>query len=274
MKKTVAAAFTIILCALFIYAVFVEPQFLRVERTRIPFRDLPREFNGFKIAVLSDLHYGFFMSLDRVARVVETANRLNADAIVCLGDLSTRANDAAELGAVWSVLKRLRARSGVYFVNGNHDHWAGDALSLRLLEESGFSVRHRHRYIRRGNARIAIGGCGDFYEDEPGIDVALRGVPAGVLRIMLAHNPDTANTLHDARVDLFLAGHTHGGQCVVPLIGWAPVLPVTDKDFDSGLRTNRIGEKVFISRGIGCTLLRARFNCMPEIAVIELVRDR
>ncbi|MBN1588726.1 MAG: hypothetical protein JW888_04350 [Pirellulales bacterium] len=70
-----------------------------------------------------------------------------------------------------------------------------------------------------------------------------------------------------------VSGHTHGGQVDIPFLG-TPILPVRNKDYSSGLKTSPRGTKVFISRGIGWTIFPVRFNCFPEIAVLELVPDR
>ena len=88
---------------------------------------------------------------------------------------------------------------------------------------------------------------------------------------MLAHNPDTADSFFTSRVDLMISGHTHGGQVVLPFIG-APILPVANKTYSSGLKQSPKGQNVFISKGLGWAIAPVRFNCFPEIAVLELVR--
>ncbi|NQU39869.1 MAG: hypothetical protein HQ523_07955 [Lentisphaerae bacterium] len=95
-------------------------------------------------------------------------------------------------------------------------------------------------------------------------------MPESDCRIVLAHNPDTADTSFSSRVDLMLSGHTHGGQVRIPFIG-PPVLPVRNKNYSSGLKSSLRGATVFISRGIGWAILPVRFNCFPEIAVLELI---
>lgn len=87
---------------------------------------------------------------------------------------------------------------------------------------------------------------------------------------MLVHNPDSADTVYRGHIDLILAGHTPGGQVRLPFLG-APVLPVHNKTYDSGLLRTRKGQSMFISRGIGWAMYPVRFNCPPEIAVLELV---
>ncbi len=115
-----------------------------------------------------------------------------------------------------------------------------------------------------------IAGAGDLWEDHKDLDEILRPIPEGDCRIVLAHNPDTADTSFNSRVDLFLSGHTHGGQVRIPFAG-PPILPVRNKAYSSGLINSPRGTPVFISRGIGWAIFPIRINCFPEIAVLELV---
>ena len=103
----------------------------------------------------------------------------------------------------------------------------------------------------------------------------MNGAPSGSLserdcRIVLAHNPDSADTDFEGRIDLMLSGHTHGGQIRIPFYG-PPVLPVSNKTYSSGLKISTKQHPVFISRGIGWAIYPVRFNCFPEIPVLELV---
>jgi predicted MPP superfamily phosphohydrolase len=98
----------------------------------------------------------------------------------------------------------------------------------------------------------------------------LRKVPKQDCRVVLAHNPDTADTTARQHTDLFITGHTHGGQVYIPAVG-TPVLPVRNKTYSSGLKKSRRGENVFICRGVGWSILPVRFLCPPEIALLELV---
>ena len=86
---------------------------------------------------------------------------------------------------------------------------------------------------------------------------------------MLSHNPDSVDTGFKTPVSLVLSGHTHGGQIVLPFFG-APVLPVQNKKYSSGLIVTK-KTKLFISRGLGWTIYPVRFNCYPEIALLQLV---
>jgi uncharacterized protein len=97
----------------------------------------------------------------------------------------------------------------------------------------------------------------------------MKPVPKDDCRIVLAHNPDSADTILESKPDLVISGHTHGGQVNIPFIG-TPVLPVKNKNYSFGLKRSIENIPVFISRGIGWAIYPVRFNCFPEIAVLTL----
>ncbi len=252
------------------YPVFIERYAFQVNTYQIPIPNLPPKFHQFTIAQLTDLHYGFLMPMMAVEYIIHTINDLQADVVVCTGDYVDEVNMSQEIDAVWPQLMKLRARHGVFSVLGNHDHWADTDRSLYWLKKSGQDIRHQAVAIQRGDEKLWIGGAGDYWEDVLGIDMAFQNVPPEECKILLAHNPDSADTPFQSRVDLMISGHTHGGQVIVPGIG-APILPVYNKRYSSGfIPTDQTN--VFISRGLGWSILPVRFNCFPEIAVLQLMK--
>jgi len=254
------------------YPIFIERNIVQVNRYKIPIPNLPLPFHGFTLAHLTDIHLGFLVSPSFVEEIVRRTNSLNTDAIVCTGDYVHKGETVKEIDKVWPILSKLSARYGVYSVLGNHDHWADSDRSLYWLERSGQNIRHQCKPIYKGRERILIGGAGDFYEDELKIDQVFSGSDQNDCRILLAHNPDSVDTEFETPLSLVLSGHTHGGQVVIPFWG-APRLPVANKAYCSGL-IETPQTQLFISRGIGWTILPVRFNCYPEIAVLELVNPR
>jgi predicted MPP superfamily phosphohydrolase len=254
------------------YPVFVERYIILTNFYRIAVPNLPREFSGFRIVQLSDLHYGFLVPLGLIQYVITRANLLKPDIIVCTGDFVHERNSVKQIDRIWPVLTQLNAPSGVYSVLGNHDHWADTERSDYWLKKTRQDLRHKIVEIERGGERIWLAGAGDLWEDHRNLDGLFSEVPDADCRILLAHNPDTVDTTYSTRIDLTISGHTHGGQVVIPFFG-PPVLPVRNKNYSSGLKHSIRGSKVFISKGIGWTIYPVRFNCMPEIAVLELVPE-
>ncbi len=254
------------------YPIFIERNLVQLNRYKIPIPNLPLSFHGFTLAHLTDVHLGALVSPSFVEEIVHRANRLNTDIIVCTGDYVHQRNTIEEIDKVWPVLSKLTARYGVYSVLGNHDHWADTARSLYWLERSGQNIRHQCKPIYKGRERILLGGTGDFWEDELKINEAFSNSDQDDCKILLSHNPDSVDTDFQTPLSLVLSGHTHGGQVVLPLLG-APRLPVENKAYSSGLISTP-KTPLFISRGIGWSTLPVRFNCYPEIAVLELVNPK
>jgi len=255
-----------------VYPIFIERYLVLINNYRIAVPNLPKAFSGVQIVHLADLHYGPLVPLRLIRNVVERANQLHPDLIVCTGDYVHEKNSVKQIDEVWPVLAQLIAPSGVFSVLGNHDHWADTARSDYWLQQTRQDLRHKFIRIEREGHNFWLAGAGDLWEDHRDLDDLLSKVPDKDCRIVLAHNPDTADTKYSARIDLMLSGHTHGGQIVIPFVG-PPVLPVRNKKYSSGLKHSIRGSKVFISKGIGWTIFPVRFNCYPEIAVLELVRD-
>ncbi len=254
------------------YPLVIERRRVQVDHYQIAVAGLPAAFHGYRIAHLSDVHLGALISDAFVNAVVERTNALGADLIACTGDFVQARDTRGEIDRVWPILGRLRARDGVCSVLGNHDHWADTERSLYWLERTGQNLRHRCRPIYRGRQRIVVGGAGDYWGDELAIDQAFAGSDEGDCRILLTHNPDSLDTGFGTPLHLVLSGHTHGGQVVIPGLG-APVLPVKNKRYSSGLIATAKAP-LFISRGIGWAIVPVRFNCAPQIALLELAAAR
>ena len=254
------------------YPVFGARYMVMTNRYRIPVPNLPDAFNGFTIAHLTDLHYGFLVPLAFIEFIVQKTNRLQADLVICSGDYVHKRNTCSEIDLVWPVLGRLKAAHGVWSVLGNHDHWADTGRSQYWLDKTGQNLNRKVRPVTRGSQRVWLAGAGDLWKDHVPLDNLLEDIPEKECRIVIAHNPDSADTDHTGRVDLFICGHTHGGQVSIPFVG-PPVLPVQNKSYAGGLAYSPKKEAVFISRGIGWAIYPVRLNCPPEIAVLELVRS-
>lgn len=253
------------------YPVLVEPYLIGINTYRVPVPNLPPAFSGLRIVQLTDLHYGLLVPLAVIEGVVERANALRPDLIVCTGDYVHARDSAEEIDAVWPLLARLKAPLGVHSVLGNHDHWANSDRSRYWLQRTGQDLEHSGPVrLERAGEHLWLAGAGDLWEDHRNLDGVIGGIPDDECRIVAAHNPDTADMPRTRRVDLMICGHTHGGQVALPLLG-PPMLPVKNRNYTSGLKQSPSGCPVFISRGIGWTIAPLRLNCAPEIAVLELL---
>jgi len=258
------------MAALLIYSTAIEPNTLEVTRHEIAIEGLPREFEGFRIVQLSDIHLGFWCRQRDVERHVRLANAENPDVVALTGDFVSRlARDIPGLGRR---LGELRARHGVYAVLGNHDYWEDEDAVTRALRENGIDVLFdESREIRIGRGRLCIVGTDDMWGGSPDFDKAFEDIEEEDACIALAHNPDAATHIIGGLADLVLSGHTHGGLIVLPRIGALLSNSHLGRRVVSGLHEVN-GMQVYISRGLarGTTLIPIRFRCRPEIAVFTL----
>jgi len=252
---------------------------IKVQRYAIAVRGLPRELDGLRILHVSDTHYGPFIGRAHVAHAARVAEAEAVDLVCFTGDYVHRTSRAIEGGV--ALLARFHGRLGAVAVLGNHDHWEGVARCREAFARIGVPlIDNDRRFLTPdGLARhtpvgpaICLGGVGDLAEDETRFDFATADAPPHMPRIILAHNPDSAERAPpDLRIDLMLSGHTHGGQVAFPGIG-APLVPSRYGRRYAGGLCQGPHFPVIVSRGVGLALLPFRFRVPPEIGVITLRR--
>jgi len=265
----VTATYAVAGVSLHQYGKRVEPERVVVERTLIPIKNLRSSLEGFKIVQMSDIHIEPYTDIEVVREAVVLTNSLQPDAVLLTGDY---VSDVAE--AVFDlipVLAGLNARCGVFAIMGNHELWTNPTLVRAGLEEAGLSVLVNEGVpLSVGQDALYIAGLDDCWSGQPDLNAALDKLPSGAPVVLMAHEPDFADTFcRDGRVSLQLSGHTHGGQIRLPGLG-AIVLPTHGKKYDSGLY-NVQGMWVYTNRGLGVMPLPYRINCPPELTEITLI---
>lgn len=277
-----AIAIAMVLVAI-AYATLVTPIVLRCTRIDVPITGLAPELNGYTIAALSDLHYGGTFGPRRlIDRAVSLANEASPDLIVLLGDyalshslLRTTSRWLYEwaLPRMTNSLRALRAPDGVLAILGNHDYDYDAAKVAAWLRSTGARVLvNECVVIERGDARLGIGGVDDWTHGEIDPFGGCASLASDIPRVVLSHNPDGALELaSNARADLVLAGHTHGGQIVLPWIG-APSRHCTVCDASSASGwIARAPRPLYVTTGVG-VLLPLRISCPAEVLIVRLVR--
>ena len=250
------------------YAVWIEPRWLQVRRATIYMRHLPRDLDGFRVALLTDLHAGRKSHFNLIRRAVALAMREQPDLIAVTGDFA--ADDARDFTDVFDALRELDAPVGVYAVPGNHDYVVGIEKWWHQIKSSNLTdLTNRFVQLEVGDTRLCIAGVDDYYRGRP--ELILPPPDERDITILLAHSPDQAERCRRASdsIDLIVCGHTHAGQVRIPFIG--PPLSSAEHAhlYQEGLR-RRPWTQVYISRGIGTVHFPVRLLARPEVAVLDL----
>jgi predicted MPP superfamily phosphohydrolase len=263
------------------YATILEPQSLVVTRYKLNPRGWPND-RKLTLTVIADLHAGGpDMKLDHIRKIVDTANALQSDVVVLLGDYTATyrfANEPVPY-AVWSAeLARLEARFGTWAILGNHDWWNDIADIRRTLADVHIPVLENDAVMLGApDKRFWLAGLGDQLAYRLGHG-RFRGVDdlSGTLAqaktddpiVLLAHEPDIFPQV-PSRVALTLSGHTHGGQIRLPLIWPAFVPSKYGRRFAYG-HVIEDERHLIVSGGLGTSFVPARFGVPPEIVQVEL----
>ncbi len=256
-RKSVKLWFILLGVSLFIYARFIEPQWIEVTEHHLK-ANIDRPL---KIIQLSDLHtYEFGL---RETKVLDIIKRENPDAILISGDTIANAGDWK---SVEILLKLLRAPLGVFLVRGNWEHWRPDPTELKVYQDA--NVIFLNNEARLLTEKVWVIGLDDSLSGTPDKQTALKNVPEDSFRIALFHSPAYFDFLDDQRIDLGLAGHTHGGQIRFPFLPpfW---LPEGSGSYVEGWY-ERGSNHMYVSRGVGNSILEFRFFCRPEISVFYI----
>ncbi len=242
-----------------------EANSLSLERVEIFLDRLPKKLDGFKIIHLSDTHHSPFTSLEHIERVVKVANRLKPDIFLLTGDYVS--HEREYIAPVAAVLGSLKAKYGVHACLGNHDHWTDAELVTHLFRGEGINVlvNEGFRLAARG-ASFWLAGVDDYMVGKTDVPAALKGSYPDEMKLLLAHNPIIFREAARVGVDLTLSGHTHGGQIKVRS-DEKRILP--KRRLKAGLHTRR-GSQIYITRGIGTVVVPIRYQCPPEISLLEL----
>lgn len=263
----------VVLLPLFVGAMIF---YMRYEAKRITVTrlDVPSEewtLAPLRVAVVADFHVGPTPeALERLGKIVDAVNAEKPDLILLPGDFvaGVRQDQAAPPETIAGELSRLSAPLGVYAILGNHEHWLGKEGFVRAFEAKGIPLlEDRGVELEFGGRRFHLIGASDGWTRTREAWETL--LPKDSLpRIVMAHTPDMFSTMPEPTA-LAVAGHTHGGQIVLPLYGPVVMSSRLGRRYAYGLvREGR--NTIFVTRGIGTSIVPLRFLCPPEIAILTL----
>ena len=253
-----------------LYARHVAPRHVRREEVAVALPGLPAALEGLRVGFITDVHYEPDRPTAILERGVALLDEAAPDLILLGGDYVN--SSAAGFDRPLATLARLRAPLGTFAVLGNHDYWAGaDHVAARLAGAGIAVLRNRAERLAAPDGTpwwlIGVDSAARHHDD---VDQAFACLPPRGFRLLLAHEPEQADTVaaRGYRADLQLSGHSHGGQFVLPKVG-PPFLPRLGRRYMRGLHDN---PRVYTSRGLGTVPPYLRLNCPPEVTVLTLRR--
>ena len=274
--KRLRIAFTAIilfLAGVAFWGFLIEPGRLVTRHQTIQIDNWPQPLDGLRIAVLSDIHVDdWFITEKKLRTIVERTNQLQPDLIMILGDYMSSdgwVTSRVEPEVFGAVLKDLRAPLGVYSVLGNHDWWYSGLRVRRALEQNGIKVlENESAKVDVRGMSLWLVGFADLWTRPQRIADTVATVPEGQPLIVLTHNPDIFPNVPQ-RAQLLLAGHTHGGQVRFPIIG--PVIESSEYG-DRWVSGHVFADNhhLFVTTGIGTSIVPVRFGLPPEIVLLTL----
>lgn len=259
--------FGIILIVLLFWSILIEPNLLIVKKYQIKNTDMA----GLRVVFVSDLHLKRGAS-HRLERVVSKIKKQNPDILLFGGDFfeETNLDNLALIDDIALQFVSLKPKYGMFAVLGNHEMWSDSVGIENILRNHGIKVLNDENYlIKIDNKKFYIVGLVDVVTQQVDLSKALFDVKNPV--ILLSHSPDIFADI-PPNVDLVLAGHTHGGQVNIPFVG-PPIVPSDFGDKYAYGLIEEDGKKMIVTSGIGTSILPIRFNCPPEIVVIDFCKE-
>lgn len=271
--RLVSIVLALIAASLGLWAFFFEPASLTTTKHDLNIPHWSADLSGMRVAVLADLHVGSpYNGIAKLREIVELTNSERPDLMLIPGDLVIQGvfggsfvspEDAAK------VLAGLKAPLGVWATMGNHDYWLDANRVVSALEKEKIGVLQDEAVrIQRGSSTFWLVGISDFWEGPHDVKKAMNQVKDDAPVLMFTHNPDIFPTLTN-RFSLLIAGHTHGGQVHLPLLG----RPIVPSKFGERFAVGHVvedGRHLFVSTGVGTSIFPVRFRVPPEVTVLEL----
>ena len=298
-RTTVFICFTllwIIIIGAMVHGIIVTKKQIEIKQITLQFNNLPNGFDGFRIALFSDLHIGSYNNPQvMVDKLVDSLNQLNADIIIQCGDITSFSYEELLNDGIQSAMKKIKSKHGIYGVIGNHDLgiYASDTTKIPIAVNTkkiaeiqrnwGWHIlQDSTEYLIQQEDTITITGLSFPIQgnanknnhrqslNNTNIDAAYNAISNNIFNITISHAPQLwENILNKQYGDLTLSGHVHSMQMKIRLgnCTWSPA-SILYKQW-SGLYENN-KKYIYVNDGIGCSLLPLRIGAPPEITLIEL----
>lgn len=251
------------------YGTYIGRTRFAVNEVSLAIPGLPRDLHGIKIAQLTDMHVGPFLSPRELETAVAMANEASPHIAVLTGDIISQVGDPLD-GAL-DVLAGLKADAGVFGCMGNHENYAKClGYTERYGGRKGMAfLRHNARTLRFGDSLLNLAGVDYQRRGRPYLEGADRLMHPGATNLLLSHNPDVFPDAEALGYDLVISGHTHGGQVTVEIVEQTVNAGHFFTPYVVG-EYRRNNAALFVSRGLGCVNLPMRIGAWPEVSLLKL----
>ncbi|MEG2311347.1 MAG: metallophosphoesterase [Bacilli bacterium] len=282
MKKLIKFLIVLILIiiSILLYSRFIGTKGLKVKEYKVVSDKIINEYHGLKIIHLSDIHYGSTIFVKDLNKMVDEINTLNPDIVVLTGDLIDEKRNP-DKDAIIKCLSLIKPKIGKYAVSGNHD--LPNETFKDIIKKSGFiNLDNKYELIyNHSNKPIIISGISSNINDTSAIDVKTKEIDTylstlaaedkPIYSILLIHEPDYIDNLKMDNYDLILAGHSHGGQVKLPIIGKLFTPQGSKKYYNEEYKINN--SNLYISSGMGTSILRLRLFNKPSVNFYRITKN-
>ena len=246
-----------------------KPKTFDLKKINIPISKLGKEFYNYKIAHITDIHLGQWLTPEKLNTAINIINKEKPDLIALTGDYVSYSIDN-ELNELKSSLKKLKPKDKSISVLGNHDHWTNSNMVRKTLKKAGIINLDNEVYtLHKNKSQLQIAGVDSITLHKDDITKIIPKINDKYPAIMLAHEPDFADiTAKTGKFALQLSGHSHGGQFIIPKVG-TPIRGQNFLKYPAGLYN--VGNMIqYTNKGLGTNMFWLRINCAPEITMLTL----
>lgn len=258
---------TTILLFLFIliWLTLIEPNQIEIKHYKIQ----DPQLKGLRIVFAGDFHLKKHQQ-KRADKIISLINQQNADLVLSTGDYIYCHKESASMPIAKIAENLSKIQPPFYTTLGNHDFWAGNEKITKEFEKHNITVlSNSNTKIKIKDKTIYIAGVEDLQTGSPNVEKALENTTSP--RILLTHSPDIFPDIWQDDINLILAGHLHGGQIRIPLIGAIIIPSKYGNTYSQGLIVDNNNKKMIVTKGLGTSILPIRFNCKPDLIVIDFI---
>lgn len=269
-RKIIKISGILIICVgmLYAYARYIEPNLLVTVYEEIQGNLLEKDV---RIVLFADTHFGSLYEENHIESIVDMINVAAGDFVIFAGDFFDSYQEEQELidlDYIVEELNRIEAKEGKIAIWGNHDKGGAYKIYEQVMLEGGFLLLKNEDFLV-DEYNLCIRGLDDYLLGNPDLDTST--LDDNRYNLLVVHEPDVSDEMNLNKVDLILAGHSHGGQVSIPLIT-EQFLPKGGINYVKGLYTLESNREtyLYVTKGIGLTQLPYRFMNIPEVVVLDL----